>query len=282
MDSVKHEISHVSDTALMVAAARAVETARSNGLVHDPFAERLAGARGMAILQGIDLSGQLTFGIGMRNRFLDALLVETLAESEADTVLQLGAGLDTRPWRLDLPRDLRWIEVDFPDMLDYKYARLTETPHCRVERMSADLTDPAGRAEAFAQAGARTVLITEGLLMYLPGETVEAIADCAAQAGVRRWIMDLTSPEFTKGVGMSAAKAIEDVRAANSLDGRQTWDMLHARGWSSLRQRLYTRDVTASAPERVAEFMQARIAAGKPLPGEAPTDDPSGVHVFAR
>jgi methyltransferase (TIGR00027 family) len=236
----------------------------------------------MAILDTIDLSRQLTFGIGMRSRFLDALLLETLAGSEANTVLQLGAGLDTRPWRLDLSPDLRWIEVDFPDMLDYKHARLPETPHCRVERMAADLTDPAGRAAVFAQAGPRTVLITEGLLMYLPGETVEAIADCAAQAGVRRWIMDLTSPEFTKGVGMSAAKAIEDVRAASCLDGRQMWEMMHTRGWSSLRQRLYTRDVMASAPERVAELMQARIAAGRPLSPQAPTDDPSGVHVFAR
>src|SRR4051812_29076681 len=127
MDSVNHEISHVSDTALMVAAARAVETARPcYGLVHDPFAERLAGERGMAILRGIDRLGQLTFGVGMRSRFLDALLLETLAESDADTVLQMGAGLDTRPWRLDLPGNLRWIEVDFPDMLDYKHARLTE------------------------------------------------------------------------------------------------------------------------------------------------------------
>jgi methyltransferase (TIGR00027 family) len=282
MDSANHEIAHVSDTALMVAAARAVETARPDGLVHDPFAERLAGERGMAILRGLDLSKQLTFGIGMRSRFIDELLLGVLAEDGIDTVLLLGAGLDTRPWRLDLPHDLRWIEVDFPDMLDYKYARLAEAPHCRVERMAADLTDPAGRAAVFVHAGPRTMLFTEGLLMYLPAESVEGIADCAARAGVRRWLMDLNSAAFNKAVGTSAPKAIEDVRAANSLDGTQIWDMLHARGWSSFRQKLYSRDTMATAPERVAELMQARIAAGKPLPERGPSDDPSGVHVFAR
>jgi methyltransferase (TIGR00027 family) len=282
MDPVKHEISHVSDTALMVAAARAVETARPDGLVRDPFAERLAGERGMAILRSLDFSKQLTFGIGMRSRFLDELLLGVLGEGESDTVLLLGAGLDTRPWRLDLPRALRWIEVDFPDMLEYKSARLTEAPHCRVERMSADLTDAAGRASVFAQAGPRTVLITEGLLMYLPGESVEAIADAATQAGLRRWLMDLNSTAFNQAVGMSASKAIEDVRAAGSLDGTEIRDLLHARGWTSFRQRLYTRDVMASAPERVAELMQARTAAGKPAPGEPLEDDPSGVHLFAR
>lgn len=282
MDPVKHAISHVSDTALMVAAARAVETARPDGLVHDPFAERLAGERGMAILRGLDLLKQLTFGIGIRSRFLDELLLGVLAEGETDTVLLLGAGLDTRPWRLDLPRHLRWIEVDFPDMLEYKSARLTEAPHCRVERMSADLTDAAGRDSVFAHAGARALLITEGLLMYLPGESVKAIADSATQAGVRRWLMDLNSAAFNQAVGMSAAKAIEDVRAAGSLDGTQILDVLHARGWKSFRQRLYTRDVMAAAPGRVAEMMQARIAARKPAPGQPPNDDPSGVHVFAR
>jgi len=52
MDSADSEISHVSDTALMVAAARAMETARPDGLVRDPYAERLAGERGMQVEEG--------------------------------------------------------------------------------------------------------------------------------------------------------------------------------------------------------------------------------------
>ncbi len=47
------EISHVSDTALMVAACRALEAQSPDGFVHDPFASRLAGERGMAMLQGL-------------------------------------------------------------------------------------------------------------------------------------------------------------------------------------------------------------------------------------
>jgi O-methyltransferase involved in polyketide biosynthesis len=29
-----------------------------------------------------------------------------------DTILNLGAGLDTRPYRMDLPKTLRWVEFD--------------------------------------------------------------------------------------------------------------------------------------------------------------------------
>lgn len=33
-------------------------------------------------------------------------------------MLSVGCGLDTRPWRLDLQENLRWIEIDFADVLD--------------------------------------------------------------------------------------------------------------------------------------------------------------------
>src|SRR5215813_13040545 len=120
MSSSHGEITHVSDTALMVAACRALESECADGFVHDPFAARLAGERGMAILKAMPRPEVLRFGIGVRSHFLDELLLELLGAEKIATVLSVGCGLDTRPWRLKLPPDLRWIEVDFADMLDYK------------------------------------------------------------------------------------------------------------------------------------------------------------------
>jgi O-methyltransferase involved in polyketide biosynthesis len=37
-----------------------------------------------------------------------------------DMVINLAAGLDSRPYRMQLPALLRWVEVDLPDMLNYK------------------------------------------------------------------------------------------------------------------------------------------------------------------
>ena len=59
-----HEIHNVSDTALMVAACRAMETERPDGLVRDPFAARLAGERGMAIARALPMLPMMCFGIG--------------------------------------------------------------------------------------------------------------------------------------------------------------------------------------------------------------------------
>ncbi|MDE3168189.1 MAG: class I SAM-dependent methyltransferase [Acidobacteriota bacterium] len=276
------EISHVSDTALMVAAARARETARSDGMVSDPYAARLAGERGEAILAASPRGEILTFGVGMRSRFLDDLLLELIAGERLDTVLLLGAGLDTRPWRLHLPADLRWIEADFADILEYKRAILSDEPRCRVERRTGDLNDAAVRAAIFAGTGERTLLITEGLLMYLPEETVEAIGKDAAAAGVGYWIMDLTSSALAARLAIGNDPGIGKVRAAGAIEGDAMWRAIERHGWRSVRMRGYVRDVMSIAGPRMLAMAQARAAAGLPAPEPAPADDPSGVHVFRR
>jgi O-methyltransferase involved in polyketide biosynthesis len=97
----------------------------------------------------------MRFGIGVRTRFLDELLLAAIASEGIATVLSLGCGLDTRPWRLELPPELRWIEIDFADMLDYKDGLMAgETPRCRRERLSADLNDREDRLARYRAAGA--------------------------------------------------------------------------------------------------------------------------------
>jgi len=130
---------------------RAMETAHPVGIVRDPFAERLAGARGMAIAHAFPFVETMRFGVGVRCRFLDDLVAHTVATHAIGTVISAGCGLDSRPWRLDLPSGLRWIEVDFPEMLDYKAKVMAgETPKCRLEHLAADLNDPSQRQAVFA------------------------------------------------------------------------------------------------------------------------------------
>jgi methyltransferase (TIGR00027 family) len=274
-----HEIAHVSDTALMTAACRAMETERPDGLIRDPFAALLAGERGMAIartLTGLEL---MCFGIGIRSRFLDELVLDTVSTRGIATVLSVGAGLDTRPWRLDLPATLRWIEVDFPDMLDYKDAIMASvTPKCRRERLSADVNDASGRESVFNAAGdGPTLMITEGLLMYLPAATIEALA---ATASVTHWMLDAASAEMSRRVRMDKYESIENVRAADHLDGLQILDALDRHGWIGLRRFSYASDVMQFAAERVMAMF--RNVPPDRMPKPLPCGDPSGVHLFGR
>jgi len=267
----------------MAAACRALESAREDGLVRDPFAERLAGSRGDAILHGITAWQLMCFGVGLRTRFLDDLVIETIARESIEVVLSVGAGLDTRPWRLKLPRRLRWIEADFPEMLSYKMgAMAAEEPQCRLEPVAADVTVRAEREVMFAAVvGAPALIITEGLLMYLAGATVEALAADAARHGVRRWLLDSASLDLARMMGWDARYSIENVRAPGHLQGAALLDAVRSKGWSQLCFRSYSRDASEVAAERIAAMVRPYVEKGIPVPA-APVEDSSGVYLFGR
>ncbi len=271
------EITNVSDTALMTAAARAVETSRPDGLVQDPFAAQLAGERGMGILRGLPRFEFMAFAIGIRSRFLDQLVMSVV--NDVSTVLNLGAGLDTRPWRLDLPAGLRWIEVDFPDMLRYKAKLLSaSTPKCRLDRMAADLNDPyARRALLSAIGGKPALMITEGLLLYLLAETVEGLAADSGDAGVKYWLFDVVSPDLVRRIHEDT---FERFRPPGQSSGAHLLEIAERTGWKMTERRSYISDALAVAPDRVRDI--ARRAAESGQIERPPADDPSGVYLLER
>src|SRR5712691_3473390 len=137
-------ISSVSDTARWVAMHRPMESERPDALFRDPFARRLAGAAGEQILASMPQGRRWAWPMIVRTAVMDEIIMRLVTEERVDMVLNLAAGLDARAYRLDLPRQLRWVEVDLEGILSHKESALAgERPHCRVEFVLADLTDPA-------------------------------------------------------------------------------------------------------------------------------------------
>src|SRR5437868_5546850 len=112
-------ISNVSDTARWVAVYRAWESARPDALFKDPLADRLAGERGRAIAAAAPRQTRSGWPIIARTKLIDDLVATSIREG-CDRVLNLAAGLDTRPYRLELPATIEWIEADLPAMIDEK------------------------------------------------------------------------------------------------------------------------------------------------------------------
>jgi methyltransferase (TIGR00027 family) len=133
-----------------------------------------------------------------RTKLIDDLVLKAVNEG-TDRVLNLAAGLDTRPYRLPLPAALSWVEADLSGIVRYKERVLDgAVPKCQLSREVVDLAD-APRRRAFlerALAGAnRALVITEGLLMYLNAELVGTLAqDLAAQPALRSWVFEIASP----------------------------------------------------------------------------------------
>jgi methyltransferase (TIGR00027 family) len=194
-------IRNVSDTALWVATYRAMESERPDALFNDPYARRLGGARGQAIVEALPSGSETSWPLVVRTCVMDDIVLR-LVRAGAKTVLNLAAGLDARPYRLDLPADLRWLHVDMPEMVDYfRTGMAGETPKCRLEFIPADLRDADKRRAVFAKAAEEgpVLAITEGLLIYLEASDVAALArDLHDIAHARWWLMDLASPRLLK------------------------------------------------------------------------------------
>jgi methyltransferase (TIGR00027 family) len=189
----------ISATAHLVAMYRALASECPKTSCQDPFARLLAGGQGELLVEVLGEKQQGTNALAIRTEAIDQMIQQLIATKKVGTVLNLGAGLDTRPYRLALPNALHWIEVDLPDILTYKEQKLQDVqPTCQLDRIKLDLTNRPLRQQLFAAINAtqRSVLvITEGLLSYLTEQQVAALAtDLQQQPQLRWWLLDLASP----------------------------------------------------------------------------------------
>jgi methyltransferase (TIGR00027 family) len=187
----------VGSTAVMVAAARAVETERSDALIRDPYAKLLVANAGAAVLweamldpavvarvEGIDAESaaqleHMRSYQAVRTNFFDTFFADAVAAGIRQVVI-LASGLDSRAYRLDWPAGTTVYEIDQPQVLEYKSATLAEngvTPSADRRAVAIDLRQdwPAALRAAGFDPTARTAWLAEGLLMYLPAEAQDRL-----------------------------------------------------------------------------------------------------------
>ena len=190
-------ISNVSDTARWMAVYRAAESTRPDALFDDPYAERFAGDRGRAIAAVVPRLARNGWSWVVRTKLIDDFVAEAV-KGGCDRVVNLATGFDTRPYRLDIPAEMEWIEADLPEIINEKQRLLAgETPRCRLSRVAVDLADAPSRQAFLADetSGARnTLMITEGLLLYLDEQQVRALAQDLHRNEIGGWVADLVAP----------------------------------------------------------------------------------------
>ncbi|HEX6229802.1 MAG TPA: SAM-dependent methyltransferase [Solirubrobacterales bacterium] len=124
--------------------------------------------------------GAYTYEI-LRAKFIDEVLLGEV-DAGLEQLILLGAGLDSRPYRLaEQLRGVRVIEVDHPESLESKRARLrrmlgAEPDH--VTYLGIDFTrDDLGPAldAAGHERSARTLFVWSGVAIYLPEDAVRDV-----------------------------------------------------------------------------------------------------------
>jgi methyltransferase (TIGR00027 family) len=276
-----HPIRHISDTALWVAVYRARESERADAVFRDPYASRLAGDRGMQIAAAMPSAQRHSWAYVARTWLVDQVIKRELSQG-TDMVINLAAGLDARPYWMPLPTSLRWIEVDLPEMLNYKQEVLAaESPNCAVERVALDLKDEAGRRALFQRLGSeakRGVVLSEGLLVYFADHEVSELArDLASQPTFRLWVTDLTSPALLKMLRKTIGGPLDRAGSPLKFAPREGPDFFAAYGWKNIEARSLLH--TAAKLKRLSFGM--RLLSLLPDPAGQKPDKPwGGVCVF--
>ncbi len=268
-------LADVSDTARWVAYFRATESERTDALFRDPFARRLAGERGRAIAEGLP-KGPLAWSLTVRTRVFDELILSAVRTGDVRTVVNLAAGLDTRPYRLALPPGLRWVEVDLPGIIAHKDEALRgERPSCGVERISLDLASRRERqaflASAFAGTPAQRVLVvTEGLLVYLAETEVAALADDLRRAlPTAWWLLENVSPAILARQRRTWDKALRGANAEHKFAPANGLEFFRSHGWSPRETRSLLDEAERLRRELPAVALLRRVSRLVPFLGRA-------------
>jgi methyltransferase (TIGR00027 family) len=203
------QMSPLAPVALVNAANRALETEYSRPLYRDPFARALAGEAGMAWMVQMRSAWGTASGppsptdpqplLSIRTKFFDDALQNAVRSKGIQQVVVLGAGMDTRAFRLDWPARLAWFEIDRDEVFDRKEPVLRRLVRPRCERRSVRADLGADWTKALLAAGfdptRPAAFLIEGLLVYLRTATVGQVLRAAhgiASAG--SWLgLDLVS-----------------------------------------------------------------------------------------
>jgi methyltransferase (TIGR00027 family) len=240
VSSSDSSITHVSDTALWVATYRALESERPDAVFRDPLAGVLTGERGKKIAAQMSYENFMAWLMVVRTVAIDELLKRAIRLG-IDTVMNLGAGLDTRPYRMNLPSSLRWIEIDFPHMIQYKTEKLEdEVPACRLEHIPADLSDVPLRRTIFGRIGSeskKVLIITEGVIPYLSAADAEALSrDLFAVQTFQYWIQDYRQGGVRQMSSPRLRRLLKD--SPFKFDVVDSLGFFKQQGWNILEKRL--------------------------------------------
>jgi methyltransferase (TIGR00027 family) len=265
-------------TAILVAGARATESARPDRLFDDTFARAFveaASAASPAVAEALargpaddEVNQARIDSIAVRTRFCDDYLLGA-TRSGCRQVVLLAAGLDARAFRLPWPAGVRLWEVDMPEVFAFKeqvLAHCGATPLCERTVVTADLR--VDWLHTLADAGFNpdqpTAWLIEGLLMYLDEAERDFLLDRVGRVSSAgsRLALDhragffspprITSSDDTSGDRAAARFAALEAAAPSdpSLTAPKEW--LSGHGWRA----------------KVAEPATLFARHGRPLPAQ--------------
>ena len=272
---------NISDTALWVAVYRADETERADAIFIDKYARSLAGNRGESIVQAMQNGRKNSWSFVARTYLFDKIIQETL-KNGVQQVINLASGLDTRPYRLELPSQLKWIDVDLTEIINYMDAEMAGiVPVCEVERIALDLSLRTERRKLFESLAARklkTLVVAEGLIGYLSEKDASTLSyDLSHTLSFDFFLLDLMSPGILPLINAEMGLLLIDANSSLVFAPEEGEDFFRLFGWNPVasHSKFKTAALLNRLPDSILQY------ANKPEPVGPKGDFPwSGVCLF--
>lgn len=162
----------------LIARASARELCPDSGFVDD-YAEAALRKLGVGA-RVADYHRDMMRGSVLRAQSFDNLCLRYIDEVEADVVVEVGAGFETRPQRLQtrLPRKVEFVHVDLPEVVAYRRSHGLDEG---VQLLAADASAAGWVNEVPGLENRRCVLLSEGLTYHLSTYQVRSLLEIASQ-----------------------------------------------------------------------------------------------------
>lgn len=203
----KVQMQGVPETMLQTLYARAAYSGGKNAKFHDDKAVDIA-SRMDYDFSSAGKDAMMSKGVIARTILLDGMVGDFLKENPRGTVVNIACGLDTRAYRLNISESVRWYNLDLPETIEVRRLFLQEDGHISMIAKSAM---DEGWAEEIEETGGKTLVVIEGLSMYLSEQDVKKILSIiSGRFNSAEVIMEVMSPWVVKNV---KEKSIEKTKA---------------------------------------------------------------------
>jgi len=215
---------------------RALDARQPNPMCGDQYAERFMDEAAWQAFEPFRKFTGPNISNAMRHRVIDDLLRERLARSPKLRVVIIGAGFDSRAFRL---KGGEWIEIDEPQIFAWKDPRLpaAQCPN-PLTRVSIDFEHErlADTLAPFADS-APVAIVVEGVLFYLPEQrTRELLRTIRSRFPHGEVLCDIMTVEFFNKFGREIFERINDFGATVVLPERPIADVFRDERYRETRQ----------------------------------------------
>ena len=165
METTLPAFTPIEESLFLTLCGRALDSRSPHPILADAMADEIVRKLGYDC-DTFHLSASPIINIALRAKKLDQVALRFVASHPDAVGLDLGAGLDTRAFRVAPPPTVDWYDIDFPEVISARGQLIPDRTN--AHGVGTDLTDPDWLDAIPADRPA--VIVADGLLAFLTQE----------------------------------------------------------------------------------------------------------------